>query len=260
MSEKAEAHRAVMGVCLVTVWRDPRANAGSIGSTKLCTPVPSGNISPAGFSDAFFFLCAPSYGAMWFRAGPPAGSGLWDRRCYMLRKRMAALLVAASAWAHGQLTIENPKRIEIAEPQAQTIFLNINRVMESEFHSPGSLDSKFRVRLVLGEKDERFTIDDAFGNGTVYLSKWNEGRFAVSTMRLALQHLLGPERQNKVLSEVMRRTRATSPVSAMQLRHENVPTEPAPELAPFADPCAAGITNAAVRGGPCGQPRPVSAR
>ena len=178
----------------------------------------------------------------------------------MFWRRTAMLLVVASGWLHGQLTIENPKKMEISEQQAQVLFLNISRVMESEFRSPGALESRFRVRLVLGEANERFTVDDAFGNGTVYLSKWNEGRFAVSTMRLAVQHLLGPDRQKKMLEEIVRRTRATATVSATQLRREGAPPMAAPDITPFSDPCATGITNAAVRGGPCGQPRPVSVR
>lgn len=146
------------------------------------------------------------------------------------------------------------------EQQVHALFLNINRVMEAEFHSPGNLETKFRVRLVLGQPQERFTIDDPFGNGTIYLERWNEGRFAVSTMRLALQHLLGPDRQKKMLEEIGRRTRATAPVSAEQLRQHGAIATPAPDLAPFPDACISGVTHAALRGDSCGQPRPMQVR
>lgn len=178
----------------------------------------------------------------------------------MVWGRTTCLLVLASTFVRAQLTIENPKKLEVPEQQAQTLFLNINRVMEAEFHSPGNLENQFRVRLVVGEADERFTIDDAYGNGTVYLSRWNAGRFAVSTMRLAVQHLLGPDRQKKMLKEVMERTRATAPVSVGQLKKEGSPVLAAPQLAPFPDPCIAGITNAAMRSTPCGTPRPMDVR
>ncbi len=76
------------------------------------------------------------------------------------------------------------------------------------------------MRLVLGEKAERFTIDDPSGNGTIYLEKWNEGRFGVAAMRLAVQHLLGPDRQKRMLEEIVRRTHEIAPIKAGQLRNE----------------------------------------
>src|SRR5205085_10320575 len=106
----------------------------------------------------------------------------------------SVLLLAASFAARAQLTVENPRHLDFPEQQAQVLFMTTNRVLESEFHSPGALENTFHVRLVLGEKAERFTIDDAFGNGSIYLEKWNEGKFAVSAMRLAVQHLLVPDR------------------------------------------------------------------
>jgi hypothetical protein len=65
--------------------------------------------------------------------------------------RTAVLLLLANASLSAQLTIENPKNLEVPEEHVQTLFLNTNRVMEAEFHSPGSLENKFRVRLVVGQ-------------------------------------------------------------------------------------------------------------
>jgi len=174
--------------------------------------------------------------------------------------RTTVLLVLASSWVRAQLTIENPKKLDIPEPQAQALFLNINRVMESEFHSPGTLENKLRVRLVLGQPQERFTIDDSLGNGTIYLERWNEGKFAVSTMRLAVQHLLGPDRQKKMLEEIVRRTRDTAPVSTAQLHNDSAPAPLPPEILPPPETCVAGIANAALRGGNCSPVRPVPVR
>jgi len=97
---------------------------------------------------------------------------------------------------------KTPSIWTVPEQQAQVLFLTTNRVVEAEFHAPGTLENTFRMRLVLGEKAERFTIDDPSGNGTIYLEKWNEGRFAVAAMRLAVQHLLGPDRQKRMLEEI----------------------------------------------------------
>jgi len=173
--------------------------------------------------------------------------------------RTAVLLLLGTSALRAQLTIENPRKLDAPEPQIQALFRNITRVVESEFHSPGALEDKFRVRLVLGQAKERFTIDDPQGNGTVYLGNWNEGKFAVSTMRLAIQHLLGPDRQKKMLEEIVRRTRETAPVSAAQLRKEGIPVTP-PDAFPSPDACVAGIANAPLRGNSCSPIRPVPIR
>ena len=97
------------------------------------------------------------------------------------------------------------------------------------------------------EKAERFTIDDPSGNGTIYLEKWNEGKFAVAAMRLSVQHLLGPDRQKRMLEEIVRRTHEIAPVKAAQLRNERVPA-----LMPdVQNGCIGQVTNAAVRGVNC---------
>jgi len=82
------------------------------------------------------------------------------------------------------------------------------------------------------------------GDGTIYLEKWNEGKFAVAAMRLAVQHLLAPERQKRMLEEIVRRTHEIVPVKAAQLRNEPAPSG----VSPAQDDCIPQITNAAVRG------------
>ena len=160
---------------------------------------------------------------------------------------MSVLLLAASSLAWAQLVIENPGHLDMPEQQAQVLFLTTNRVLESEFHSPGALENAFRMKLVLGEKAERFTIDDSSGNGTIYLEKWNEGKFAVAAMRLAVQHLLVPERQKRMLEEIVRRTHEIVPIKAAQLRNE----PPSPGVPPLQDDCISQMMNAALRGVDC---------
>jgi len=159
----------------------------------------------------------------------------------------AVWLLLASSSLCAQLTIENPKKLNVPESQVQALFVNINHVMESEFHSPGTLQGRFRVRLVLGEQQERFTIDDPDGNGTIYMEHWDEGKFTVSTMRLALQHLMGPDRQKKLLGEIGRRMRETAPITAAQLRKEGAPAPLPPPASIGPDVCVAS----GIRGGAC---------
>ena len=161
--------------------------------------------------------------------------------------RTAAWLLLLSSFAQAQLKIENPQHQDVPESQAQALFQTTTQVLEAEFHTPGALENTFRMRLVLGDKAERFTIDDPQGNGTLYMDRWNEGKFAVATMRLAIQHLLGPERQKRMLDEIVKRTREVAPVSAADLRREKIALPMPPSLSP----CIQRITDAAIGGTPC---------
>ena len=157
------------------------------------------------------------------------------------------LFLLTSSFLRAQLTIENPKHLEVPELEAQTLFLNINRVVEKEFPSHESPENKLHVRLVLGESQERFTIDNSSGDGTVYLERWDTGKFATSTMRLALQHLLPPDRQKRLLEDVVRRTREIAPVPVAQLRKEATSAPMAASDLGGPDMCAAS----GAHGNPC---------
>lgn len=163
--------------------------------------------------------------------------------CY----RTAVLLLFASSLLSAQLAIENPKHLDMSEPQAQALFLTTTRVMEKEFNAPGALENKFHMKLVLGQTPERFTIDDPAGNGTLYLERWNEFKFTATTMRLAIQQLLVPERQQRMMDVIVRRAHEIAPVSAAELPTEKIDL-PQPKLR---DDCIDRMTNAAVSGIPC---------
>ena len=163
--------------------------------------------------------------------------------CY----RTVVLLLFASSLLSAQLAIENPKHLDVSEAQAQALFLTTTRVMEKEFNAPGALENKFHMKLVLGQTPERFTIDDPAGNGTLYLERWNEFKFTATTMRLAIQQLLVPERQQRMMDVIVRRAHEIAPVSAATLRHETVDVA----LPQSSDECVSRITNAALSGIPC---------
>jgi len=186
-----------------------------------------------------------------------------DKECHMSAwHRTTVLLLLASSWTRAQLVLENPKHLIIPESQAQALFFTTTRVMEKEFNVPGALENKFRMTLVLGQKPERFTIDDPQGNGTLYLERWNESKFTTVTMRLAIQQLLVPERQQRMLDAIVRRAHEIAPVSARDLSRGTFDSPPMN----FQDECIARMTNAAVSGIPCKsapsgpRPAPVSAR
>ena len=162
-------------------------------------------------------------------------------------QRTTWLLLLTSSLVRAQQTIENPKHLNVPESQAQALFVTTTRVMEREFNAPGALENKFHMKLVIGEKPERFTIDDPAGNGTLYLERWNESKFTTVTMRLAIQQLLVPERQQRMLDVIVRRAHEIAPVSAADLHNEKF-VMPSGEIR---NDCLGQMTNAAVPGMPC---------
>jgi hypothetical protein len=177
-------------------------------------------------------------------------------------RRTTVLLLATCSWIQAQLVLENPKHLKVPEQQAQALFLTTNRVMEKEFSVPGALENKFRMKLVLGEAHERYTIDDAQGDGTLYLERWNEYKFTNVAMRLAIQQLLVPERQERMIDVIVRRAHEIAPVSAAELKVESVSLPPVPPQ----NDCMARMNNAALGGMPCKQglgvqrPTPMTTR
>ena len=47
---------------------------------------------------------------------------------------------------------------------------------------------EFPLTLVLGERNERYTVDDNNGAYTIYLDDWNEAHFASSALMLVVHH------------------------------------------------------------------------
>src|SRR5262249_32393072 len=87
------------------------------------------------------------------------------------------------------LTIVNPSKIDIPGDRARVLLLTTCRVVADEFHRKPQ-DVELTMTLVLGEKDERYSIDTN-GRMTMYLEHWDEGRF-VDGVILNAVHGLAP--------------------------------------------------------------------
>jgi Mn-containing catalase len=55
-------------------------------------------------------------------------------------------------------------------------------------------------------KDEHWTEDEEGHDFTLYLNDWNEARFTVAAMRLALQRLITRDRRKRLMKEILRRS------------------------------------------------------
>jgi hypothetical protein len=169
---------------------------------------------------------------------------------------VALVLVSGSVAAIGQegtrssrdgktemLTVVNPNHIDIPEGRARVLLLTTRRLVAEEFHQkPKHIE--ITMTLVLGTPDERYSIDKK-GRLTMYLARWNEGKFVNGVITSAIQWMASLQKRNQMLTEIVRRTDLIAPVSAHQLhrpgRNSTTPGESYPTCisATATTPCSA---------------------
>ena len=146
---------------------------------------------------------------------------------------VALALVFGSSAARGQdraqpsregkpnlLTIVNPNQLDIPDERARVLLRTTCRLVAEEFHQKPK-HVKITMTLVLGDPDERYSINKK-GQLTMYLVRWNEGKFVNGAIISAIQWMASLQMRNQMLTEIVRRTDQIVPVSANQLRR---PTE-----------------------------------
>ena len=172
-----------------------------------------------------------------------------------VRKLLVVALVFGSPVARGQdwprssregraeLTIVNPNHIDIPDQRARALLLTTCRSVADEFHQKPE-HVEITMTLVLGDRDERYSIDKK-GRLTMYLVRWDVGKFVNGVITSAMQWMASLKVRNQMLTEILRRTDLIVPVSAHQLRRpaENSPLQtgsyPTCISAVAATPCSA---------------------
>ena len=157
--------------------------------------------------------------------------------------RLAIFLLLANSAVSAQLVVENPKHLPIPEDQARVLLRMSCQAVANELHLRNKLD--FGLRLVLGEKDEHFGLDEKTGTRTLLLREWNAEKFTSAAMRFAVQLSIDSHRQEQMIAEVLRRSKQILPVSATEL-HGFVGSPKAPAIQDRND-CLSGIADAGVR-------------
>jgi hypothetical protein len=109
----------------------------------------------------------------------------------------------------------NPSEIDIPGDRARVLLLTTCRVVADEFHRKPQ-DVELTMTLVLGEKDERYSIDTN-GRMTMYLEHWDEGKFVDGVIISAIQWLAPLRLRKQMFTEILRRTDKIAPVTANQL-------------------------------------------
>ena len=158
---------------------------------------------------------------------------------------IALLWLASSLSSLAQFTIDNPTHLNLPEDQARLLLQMSQRKVARELHLRDSSNIEFGLHLVLGEKEERYGYDDQAGVATVFLREWNETKFVIAAMRFAVQHSIGPQRQEQMVVEVLRRAKQIAPVPAAQLRGY-VPQR-GPEPVGASSDCLKGVHDASIR-------------
>jgi len=144
--------------------------------------------------------------------------------------RLSSLLLLLATHSSGlvQLTIANPKHLDVPRERAKVLLIETCRVVAKEFHARNSSDVEYSLTLVIGEQDEGYGIDKV-GNIILYLQQWNERKFVVWATRLAIQSLANPDREDRLAKEILRRADRILPVSKNALLgHDGSPRPASP--------------------------------
>lgn len=166
-----------------------------------------------------------------------------------MKSRAAVVIFAlASRCAFSQLTIENPRQLDVPEPQARILLQMSVEAVAKELRPAQKSNAVFPLRLVIGQQDERFGVDEKTGVPTLFLRQWDPVKFTTAAVKFAIQKSVRPERQEQIILEVMRRSKGIAPVSAAQLRGSAEIAAPA--LSPGND-CLKGISDSTFREPPC---------
>src|SRR5215469_8988131 len=166
-----------------------------------------------------------------------------------MKSRAAAVIFAlASPFALSQLTIENPKQQDVPEAQARILLQISFQAVAKELHLSQKTNVEFPLRLVMGQEDERFGLDEKTGVPTLFLRHWDPVKFTTAAVKFAIQKSVQPERQEQMILEIVRRSKNVTPISAAQLRGS---TETAIPALPPVDDCLRGISDSTFREPPC---------
>jgi hypothetical protein len=122
------------------------------------------------------------------------------------------MLVTACA-SHAQLQVENPDHLAFPAERAQVIFKTACRVMGEKLHLKRAALLEFPLTLVLGSSEDRYEDDHDAGIYRLELRSWDEKKFAVGVMRLAIQRMVCREQRDRLVWQILTRSNAISPLN-----------------------------------------------
>ena len=126
------------------------------------------------------------------------------------------LLLALSLFTqlgNAQLRVENEQGLDFPQERAQAIFGTTCRVVAKEFHLSPMEFAKFPLVLERGSQTEAYLDDHDHDIYRLQLAKWDENKFAVGVIRLAIQKMITADRRDRLLAEAIARADLISPVN-----------------------------------------------
>ena len=126
-----------------------------------------------------------------------------------------SLLVGLACWsvvAEAQVVIRNPQNLDVPQAKVNVIYRTTLRVLSENFDVE-EISELYPVTLTLGSDEERYVEDEDNKVDAIYLKTWDEKKFAISVMRLALEHLVDRECRNQLVSEILTRANVIAPVA-----------------------------------------------
>src|SRR5271169_4378450 len=144
--------------------------------------------------------------------------------CLMLLSfSLLAALLSLSSVGFAQLSIVNPKHLDIPDEMASVLLNTACQVVAEEFHQHDASELQFRMVLVLGDEEEHYTVEEKKRVYTLYLKQWDEDKFATLAMRLCVQRLATSSHETRLVKEILRRTEKITPISTRDLKNRARP-------------------------------------
>src|SRR5215471_16688232 len=153
---------------------------------------------------------------------------------------VAALLtvlwvLATASPSAAQLTIVSPKQFEVPQDKANVLLSAACQVVAQEFQVRDPSALRFSLVLVLGEREEHYTVDEKKLEYRLYMKEWDETKFAALAIRLCVQRLPTHEQETRLLKEILRRFDKISPIPVNNLRRNAAECLPPPSKSAGSD-------------------------
>jgi hypothetical protein len=155
-----------------------------------------------------------------------------------------ALFLLVNSLTFAQLAIDNPKHLDVPEEKARVLLKMARRAVATEFHSRDHSKAEFDLRLVLGEREEHYGFDEQTGIPTLYLQQWDETKFTNAAIRFAVQKSIARNREEQMISEILRRAGQVTSIPANQLRGATLRKS---DISQEKQGCLSGIRDASQR-------------
>jgi len=132
------------------------------------------------------------------------------------------VILLLNSATHAQVSVVNPKHLEVSANQARVLLNTACSVVSDEFRQSNTSELRFETVLVLGPGEEHYTVDEKKNAYTVFLNRWDERKFATLAVRFCVQRFAA-SRENHLVQEIFRRVNRTGPVSVESLRGHTQP-------------------------------------